>query len=125
MNFFKNGNNINRLTGLKNEFVVMGGGKGGIDWEFDIDMYTQLYIYIYIYILFFFLLLAVLDPHCRVQAFSSCGGQGLLFSGSMSFPLSALSCCGAGVPGTQALLIAARRLRSCGSQARELWHVEY
>ena len=54
MNFLKNGNNINRLTGLKNEFVVMGGGKGGIDWEFDIDMYTQLYIYIFFFFFFTF-----------------------------------------------------------------------
>ena len=55
MNFLKNGNNINRLTGLKNEFVVMGGGKGRIDWEFDIDMYTQLYIYIFFFFFYFWL----------------------------------------------------------------------
>ena len=44
MNFLKNSNNRNRLTGLKNEFIVMEGGKGGIDWEFKIDMYTLRYI---------------------------------------------------------------------------------
>ena len=44
MNFLKNRNNRNGHTGLKNESVVMWGGKGGIDWEFHIDMYILLYI---------------------------------------------------------------------------------
>ena len=50
MNFLKNRNNRSRLTVLKNEFVVMGSGKGGIDWEFDIDMYTLLYYIFYFWL---------------------------------------------------------------------------
>ena len=46
MNFFKNRNNINRLTGLKNEFVVMGAGKEGLIGSLILTC-THCYIYIY------------------------------------------------------------------------------
>ena len=39
-------------------------------------MHIYIYIYIYIYSFFF---LAALGLHCCMQAFSSCGEQGLLF----------------------------------------------
>ena len=38
-----------------------------------------MYIYVYIYVYIYIYILAALGVRCRVRAFSSCGGQGLLF----------------------------------------------
>ena len=67
--------------------------------------------------LFFFLFLAVLGLHCCVQAFSSCGEQGLLFIEVHSLLIAVASRCRAWALGTRASVVVARRLSSCGTRA--------
>ena len=71
-------------------------------------------------IFYFMLFLVVLSLCCYVQAFSSCGKQGLLSSCSArASHCSGFSCCGAQALGKRASVIVARRLSSCGSRMLE------
>ena len=65
-----------------------------------------------------YLFLAVLGLHCCTWAFSSCGEQGLLCVVCRLLTAVA-SRCRAWALGTQASVVAARGLSSCGSQALE------
>ena len=64
-----------------------------------------------------FLFLAVLGLCCCLWAFSSCREWGLLFVMVHGLLIVVASCCGA----QRASVVAARGLRSCGSQALERW----
>ena len=68
----------------------------------------------------FILFLAALGLPCCTRAFSSCGERGLLFVAVRGLLIAVASlCCGAQALGTQASVVVARRLRSCGSWAVE------
>ena len=55
-----------------------------------------------------------------MQAFSSCGEQGLIFVAVRGLLVTVASlCCGAWALGTQASVAVARGLSSCGSRALE------
>ena len=67
----------------------------------------------FIYINLFVYLLAVLGLCCCVEAFSSCGEQGLLFHcGARASHCGGFSCCGARALGARASVVVARGL-SC------------
>ena len=71
-------------------------------------------------IFYFILFLIVLSLCCYVQAFSSCGKQGLLSSCSARVSrCSGFSCCGAQALGKQASGIVACRFSSCRSRTLE------
>ena len=62
--------------------------------------------------------LAALGLRCCVRAFSSCGEQGLHFVALRGLLIcGGFSCCGARALGTQASVVVARGLSSCGTQA--------
>ena len=64
--------------------------------------------------------LAVLGLHCCTQAFSSCRERGLLSScGAWASHRGGFSCCGAQALDTQASVVAAQGLISCGVPALE------
>ena len=67
-----------------------------------------------------FLFLAVLDRRCCAPAFYSCGEQGLLFIAVRGLLTAVASRCGARALGTQASVVVARGLSSCG-----LWALEH
>ena len=69
---------------------------------------------------FIYLFLAALGLCCCVQAFSSCSERGLLFVAvhRLLFVVAFL-CCGARALGTQASVVVAHRLSSCGLRALE------
>ena len=70
--------------------------------------------------LFIYLFLAVLGLHCCVRAFSSRGKQGLLLDAVHGLLIVVASlCCGAWALGTQASVVVAHGLSSCGSWALE------
>ena len=56
---------------------------------------------------------------CCVQAFSSCGEQGLLFLVVHKLLIAVASLCGAQALGMRASVVAAHRLSSCGLKALE------
>ena len=64
--------------------------------------------------------MAVLGPHCRARAFSSCdeGGATLRCCARASH-CGGFSCCGAWAVSTRASVVVACRLSRCGSQALE------
>ena len=67
----------------------------------------------------YYLFLAALGLRCCVQAFSSCGERGLHFVEVHGLLIVVASRCRAQALGTQASVVVARRLSSCGSQAPE------
>ena len=66
-----------------------------------------------------YLFLAALGVRCCVQAFSSCGEQGLLIVAVHGLLTAVASGWGARALGVQASVVVAHRLRSCGSRALE------
>ena len=67
-----------------------------------------------------YLFLAALGLHCCTRAFSSCGEWELLFFVVHGLLVAVTSlCCGAWALGTQASVVVARGLSSCGSWALE------
>ena len=68
---------------------------------------------------FIYLFLAALGLHCCARAFSSCGDQGLFFVAVCGLLIAMASHCGAWVLGTQASVVVAHKLSSCGLQALE------
>ena len=70
--------------------------------------------------LFIYLFLAVLGLRCCVQAFFRCGEWGLLFVAVHRLLIVVAFRCGARALGTQASVVVARGLSSCG-----LWALEY
>ena len=76
--------------------------------------------FIFLINLFIYLFLAVLGLHCCVRAFSSCGERGLLFVAVCGLLIVVASlCCGAWALDTQASVVVAHGLSSCGSRALE------
>ena len=68
----------------------------------------------------FFFFLAVLGLRCCAWAFCSCGERGLRFVALCGAShCGGFSCCGVRALGTQASVVVARRLSSCGSRALE------
>ena len=67
--------------------------------------------------------MAVLGLRCYMQAFSSCGEQGLLFIAVRGLLKAShcggFSCCGAWALGSRASVVVARGFSSCGSRALE------
>ena len=78
-------------------------------------VFLMFFLFIYLFILF----LAALGLCCCTQAFSSCGEQGLLFIAVHRLLIAVASHCGARALGTQASLVVAHSLHSCGSRALE------
>ena len=76
--------------------------------------------------LFTYYFLAELGLRCCVWAFSSCSERGLLFVALSRLLIAVASlCCRAQALGTQAAVVVARGLSSCGSRALEcrlMWH---
>ena len=68
---------------------------------------------------FIYLCLAVLGLHCCARTFSSCGEQGLLFIAVHGLLIVVASRCRAWALGTQASVVVARGLSSCGLRALE------
>ena len=66
---------------------------------------------------FIYLFLTALGLCCCTWAFSSCGEQGLLFIVVLGLLVAVASHCGAWALGTQASVVVARGLSSCGSWA--------
>ena len=66
------------------------------------------------------LVLVVLGLHCCMWTFPSCGEQGLLFVTVCGPLIVEASRCKAHTPDAPALVIAVRRLSSCGLQALEV-----
>ena len=73
-----------------------------------------------LFILFILAVLAVLGLCCCTRAFSSYGERGLLFIVVCGLLVAVASHCGAWALGTQASVVVARRLSSCGSRAQLL-----
>ena len=67
---------------------------------------------------FIYLFLALLGLHCCARAFSSCSERGLLFVVVQGLLIAVASRCGAWALGTQASVVVARGLSSCGSWAQ-------
>ena len=84
-------------------------------------IYLFIYIYLFIFNKFIYvinLFLAVLGVRCFVWTFSGCGERGLLCCGARASHCGGFSCCRARALGAWASVVLARRLSSCGSQAR-------
>ena len=82
-----------------------------------------LFIFYYYFLinLLIYLFLAALGLRCYAWASSSCGERGLLFIAVHGLLIAVAGlCCGARALGVWALVVAARGLSSCGSQALEL-----
>ena len=76
--------------------------------------FINLFIYLFIY------LLAALGLPCCTRAFSSYSERGLLFVAVRGLLIAVASpCCGAQALGTQASVVVARGLSSCGLRALE------
>ena len=74
------------------------------------ELFKKIYLFI----------LGVLGLHCCTQAFSSCRERGLLSSCSAwASHRGGFSCCGAQALDTQASVVAAQGLISCGAPALE------
>ena len=73
----------------------------------------------FLFLNFIYLFLAALGLHCCVWAFSGCGEWGLLFVVVHGLVLVVASRCGAWALGTQAPVVVARGLSSCGTRALE------
>ena len=86
-------------------------GKEQIRHFTFVDSLCPLILFFLKFLLFFIYFLAVLGLHCCTWAFSSCAVQASHCSG--------FSCCGSWALGTQASVVVALRLSSCGSQALE------
>ena len=69
-------------------------------------------------IYFIYLFLAALGLHCCMQAFSSCGEQGLLFVSVCGLLIAVASRCRAQALGVASVVVA-RGFSSCGSRALE------
>ena len=79
-------------------------------------MHFSWFSFFFKFIYFFILFLAVLGLRCLVQAFSSCGEQGLLFVAVRGLLVAVASCCG----GFSLLQSTGSRhtcFSSCGSRA--------
>ena len=75
-------------------------------------------MFFFFLIYFIYLFFTALGLHCCAWAFSSCGERGLLFVVVCGLPI-AVTCCGAWALGTQASVVVACGLSSCGSWALE------
>ena len=84
-------------------------------YDFHLSAYSDLFLKLFFICLF----LAALGLHCCASAFTSCGERGLLFVEVRGLLIVVASRCGAWALGTQASVVVAQGLSSCGTRALE------
>ena len=88
---------------------------------FNINSFIYLFLAalgFWVFLNLFYLFLAALGLHCCMQAFSSCGEQGLLFVSVCGLLIAVASRCRAQALGVASVVVA-RGFSSCGSRALE------
>ena len=87
-------------------------------WIYSRNILPALFFFLNKFIYIFNLFLAALDLRCCTWAFSSCVEQGAtLLCSVQASHCGGFSCGGARALGTQASVVAARGLSSCGARA--------